>query len=610
MFERAEEQIQAQSQVLAALFPGTRLSDLTGKSRDELLSLLSTPAIHNVPRVDAAPPATGQENPGDASNADDDSASESGEPPAERQWDESLDQPAAIASDDINAIGFAADHQARSYLGITSISAVFRAIFRLCPAAKEHSTQNARGWAAAEPQPTPLFGRDPAMGLLKEQRCIDFYFEHIHAITPILDEQDFRRQYASGSRNDASWMGLLNMVFTLGSLASGSERLHEHFYQEARSFLGIDTLGSGNLESLQALVLLGGYYLHYRNSPNMGYSVLGAAHRMAVALGLHREPRRRPTIADFVEADEYRRRVETRRRTWWGLFCLDTWSSMPQGRPTCGRWDSKTMDTTLDLPHPDDHAGLSLRASTQFCLICDKIQHRVAQITRLTTHEILEFDAEIQAWYATLPPRMMEPANSTPRFHVAREFLRNRYFGARLILYRTALLYLLYEWKRGNEELVPDQKQQQVLDRAYVVASQAIDCIALYWTPNRVHVWNSSWYLFQACMVPLLYMAMERTMQKPSSPESRASWRASMDKALETFAEMRPWMRAADRAPDIVSALYEALSAESDGPIPTPSADGSLDIFDIFGGWDEQIELDWCVFLGDKNPGQGTYRGV
>lgn len=477
------------------------------------------------------------------------------------------------------------------------MSAVFRAIFRLCPAAKEHTARHAREWAEIEqPHFTPL-GRDPGLTVLKEERCIDFYFSEIHSITPFLDEQDFRRQYAMGSRADASWLGLLNMVFALGSIASGSDKLHEHYYREARTFIGLDTLGSGNLESLQALCLLGGYYLHYRNSPNMGYSVLGAAHRVAIALGLHREPRR---PAD--QAEEHRRR-ETRRRTWWGLFCLDTWASMPQGRPTCGRWDGKTMETAVPgLLHPNDHAGMSLQASVRFCLICDRIQHRFAQITRLSTREILEFDAELQAWYEGLPPSMMEPASSPPGFHIAREFMRNRYFGVRLILCRSSMLYMLYEWKRGSEELVPDPKQQQMLDIGCLVAGQAIDCIARHWISNRVNVWNSAWYLFQACMVPLLHMAMERTMQRSSPRESHASWRASLDKALETFAEMRPWMRMSDKAPDIVSALYEAL-AESDGPLPTPSASDSLDIFDIFGT-DEQ--LDWNFFLGDKGFGQGT----
>ncbi|KAK1593901.1 uncharacterized protein LY79DRAFT_551241 [Colletotrichum navitas] len=214
------------------------------------------------------------------------------------------------------------------------------------------------------------------------------------------------------------------MVCTLGSVASGSDSLHVHYYKQARAHLDIDSLGSGNMESLQALCLLGGYYLHYRNSPNMAYAGLGAAHRVAIALGLHRKP-------------------VPRRRTWWSLFCLDTWASMTLGRPTCDRWDGSTMDTLLPSSLlPDDHVAASLRASCLFCHICDRIQHRFAQHARSPAQEALAFDRELREWHASLPEYMRDPANSPPRLTMARELMRNRYLSVLLILSRCFLPYL------------------------------------------------------------------------------------------------------------------------------------------------------------------------
>lgn len=399
-FDKAADQIRTQAQILETLFPGTTLDELAAKSRDELLNLLSASGARSASGPDSGPPS---DEPLSLDNGVDDSAqvSESGEAPTERQWNESLDQPVTAASDDINAISLATDQHARSYLGMTSISAVLRAIFRLCPAAKEHTAQCARAWAAVQSQLHPssmaLFtARDPALGLLKEQRCIDFYFDHVHSITPFLDEEDFRQKYSSGIRQDSSWLGLLNMVFALGSIASGSDTLHDQYYAQVRAFVTIDKMGSGNLESLQALCLLGGYYLHYRNSPNVAYGILGAAHRFGIALGLHRESRRHPTITDADESQRYWKRVEMRRRTWWSLFCLDTWASMTQGRPTCGRWDNTTMNTPLPTRlYPEDHAATSLQASVNFCLICDRIQLRFAQFSRLSPQEALALDGEL-----------------------------------------------------------------------------------------------------------------------------------------------------------------------------------------------------------------------
>lgn len=583
-----------------------------------------------VPEAQRRPSAPQDDTAFQSSSAADDSAavSENGEPAEERQWDESLDQPATVAIDDINALGLASDHQhARSYLGVTSMSAVFRTIFRLCPAAKEHTAQCAQTLTTAPTQPqvsVPVLGRDPALGILREQRCIDFFFEHVHPLTPLIDEDEFRKQYASGNRQDGSWMGLLNMVFALGSIASGSEGLHEQYYRQARSFTGLDSLGSGNMDSLQALCLLGGYYLHYRNSPNMAYGILGAAHRVAIALGLHREPRRSAAITDPVEAEAYRRRIETRRRTWWSLYCLDTWACATQSRPTCGRWEPSTMDTYLPSRlHADDHAATVLCSNVEFCIIFERIQHRFAQLHRLSNHEILSFDAELQSWYKALPSESKQTELAPPRFQFARELMKTRYYNARVILARSLLLYLAHESKRKIKEL-PILEQQQLLDTCSSIAAEAIDSTARYWTPNRIHVWNLGWYLFQACAVPLLCIAIERNMeqknqqqgqqqqqQSPSSPvaasERSLPWQTSIAKALETFAEMRPWMRISDRSPDIVSALFEALTAAG-APVDeqTPSAtDGSLDLF----GWcDEHLtELDWGVFLGDESLARGMY---
>ncbi|TQN74270.1 Lactose regulatory protein LAC9 [Colletotrichum shisoi] len=691
--EKTSEQLRAQASVLQELFPDVSVDDLVGKSRAELLTLLPRDSHFGVRPMTASQPNLLSPVAGISTTADEDdeddgpddstqiSENENGEAANDRRWDESAQQPATIrASDDINAISLATDQHRRSYLGVTTMSAVLRAIFRLCPAAKEHTAERAKTWAESQ-YPSQLLPSlsliSPGAGLnpLREQRCIEFYFDHIHPITPVLNEDDFRRTLAAGGRHDSSWLALLNMVFTLGSVASGSDSLHVQYYKQARVYLDLDSLGSGNMESLQALCLLGGYYLHYRNSPNMAYAVLGAAHRVAIALGLHREAARSRAAERAENHPEHATRIsraETRRRTWWSLFCLDTWASMTLGRPTCGRWDSSTMDTLLPTPlFADDHAAASLRASCLFCHICDRIQHRFAQHARLFAQEALAFDRELREWHASLPDYLRNPANSPPRLTVAREFMRNRYLNVRLILSRCFLLYLAHDrsLKCGaaaiSAVIEPSPDDVMLVDTCRSVALEAIDAITLYWTPNRVHVWNSAWYLFQACMVPLLSIAIETNhrhssrkqqqqqqqqqqqrqqqtqphlsqSQQPTissrtsltnadtvppsrtvataapSPENNpllASWCASLTKALELFAEMRPWMRASDRTPDIISALYEAVTADVDGSgagsaIRTPSAttDSGMDLF----GWcDEQLtELDWGAFLGSSGGGE------
>lgn len=604
--EEVSDRLRSRNDILEQLFPDKAVDELIGKSRDELLDILRVNPSPKLPTGE-----TGGRSSPDPEVVDDSAqVSENGETAADRQWDESSHQPPVLqAGDDINAINLATDHHRRSYLGVTSISAILRAVFRLCPSAKCRVAEQAKRWPETpiQPQPAPFLSGDLGTHLLKEQRCIDFYFEHVHPIIPMLDEEDFRASYSLGHRKDPGWLGLLNMVITIGSIASGSDTLHEQYYEQARTFLDLDSFGAGNLESLQALCLLGGLYLHYRNAPNMAYAVLGAAHRVAIALGLHRESRRRITSIAEAEANAKSTvvsRLETRRRTWWSVFCLDTWASMTLGRPTCGRWEPSTMDTNSpNLVAEDDYMAISLSASIKFCLICNRIQHRFAQFNRLTISEAVAFDQELQAWYTTLPSVLRSPTNSPSRLTIAREFMRNRYLNIRLILMRSLILYLaqsrIQKAQLSTEEL-------HIIVTCRAVASETIDAIALYWTPNRIHVWNSAWYLFQACMVPLLSIAIETSRSDPNA-ESLISARASLVKALETFSEMKPWMRASDRGPDIVAAIFEAITGEAEGVGRTPSQDGDSN---FFGWYDEQLtfgtELDWGSFLMDEDV-QGAF---
>lgn len=497
----------------------------------------------------------------------------------ERRWDELACQSETTrAADDINAITLATEDHRRSYLGVASMSATFNAIFKLCPRTKRHLATHLgpSGESSSHPHSASPGTRDiVSTNLSREQRCISFYFDTAHGITPLLDEDDFRATYAAGERKDKSWLALLNMVLALGSISSGSTSLHTHYYNQTRSYLGFDCLGSGNMESLQALCLLGGYYLHYVNSPNMAYAVLGAAHRMAIALGLHRDPVPRSSGSQPGEASpQQRATIELRRRVWWSLFCLDTWSGMTLGRPTCGRWDSDTMDTklpTLLLPH--DHLTSSLIFSSHFCLIVHRMQERLAQFKRITLPEALAYDQELQKWHDSLPADFRISSSSLPSFRVSKQFMCDRYLNARMMMYRILMLYDAHDMlKTGNAE----HWREEVTRTGLSLAEEAIETITLHWSPSCFSVWSSTWYLFQACMVPLLSVSLATKVAQiqPDRPATLLdSCRATLNKVHELFEELRPWMKSADRGPDVIAGLQEGVFAHVSPRAETLTAD-------------------------------------
>ncbi|GKU11053.1 unnamed protein product [Fusarium langsethiae] len=615
---QATDTVRRQAGVLDLLFPNRPLDELIGKDRDELLRLLSLNPEYfervepesSRSRVVTSPTVSEELEEARESSSDELESEESGQG---RHWNEPAQNPTTVAaSDDINAINLAGGKHRRSYLGITSVSAVLKALFRLCPAAKDHTIEQSKKWPEVQAEdspsflPNPSYNALPTPNSLREQRYIGFYFEHIHAITPLLDENSFRTTFTAGTRQAPSWLGLRNMVLALGSIASGSDSTHIQYYSQARQFLDFDSLGSGNLETLQSLCLLGGYYLHYRNSPNMAYAILGAAQRLAIALGLHRESSARVDHQDPEASQRHLVRLETRRRVWWSLYCLDTWASMTFGCPTCGRRDTSTWNTALPSAfNPEDYAAVSLKASVQFCHIGNRIQHRFALSTRISIEEAQAFDRELQDWYDSLPAIIKDTNNTPPRITVAREFLRNRYYNVRLILSRCFLLYLAYE---DTKKHPLGQSELQMAEMCGNIATEAIDAIAIHWVPNRIQAWNSAWYLFQACTVPLLSLAIGSSLRLNGiETDPLEACHMNLNKALEIFSEMKPWMRASDRAPDMVAVLFQALSENAEGIRRTPSlSDGGSHLF----GWaDEQlIDIDWSVILVEDMMSQNLFQ--
>ena len=252
-------------------------------------------------------------------------------PPEGFQWDESSDHLREVVTDDVNGLALSSNKKS-SFLGLSSVPAAVKVLVKALPSPvvedlpSSTSRQNDPMWTISLPE---VIQGNSAQDLPyhEGQRLIAAYFTHVHVFAPMIHEQTFRVTYLSNERTDSSWLALLNMVFAMGSVAaSGSDSDQDIiFYQRAKQHLGLESLGSGHMETLQALTVMGGMYLHYRNRPNLASALLGAALRIACSLGLHREFN--------GEESPLSTEREVNRRTWWSIFVLDSWGSTTLGRP-------------------------------------------------------------------------------------------------------------------------------------------------------------------------------------------------------------------------------------------------------------------------------------
>jgi hypothetical protein len=335
--------------VLSKLYPTKELEVLLTLPREELLELaLSTPAAVTSPST-----GTTQSTSEAALGSDGAESLEALEqaPPEDPYWDEARKHLVRVQgiSDDVNGLSMSVDRLS-SYVGISSITAALKVIVKCAPHAKPLIAQNNQETAlpSRASSPPPELADDDPEALPPQaqgQELIESYFERVHLFFPMIEERKFWSMYLYGDRKDSPWLALLNMVFALGSLASSTadNEAHYVYFNRSRQHLTLESFGSGNLEVLQALAIMSGYYMHYLNRPNEAHSLMGGTLRMATALGLHREyseasktdPVRHLNTLAPGETDSIP--PEMRRRIWWSLFCLDSWASTTTGRPSLGR---------------------------------------------------------------------------------------------------------------------------------------------------------------------------------------------------------------------------------------------------------------------------------
>ncbi len=350
-FESVRQRLETATDVLSKLFPQPSIDALGVLSREELLERLGSTSEVTTSSQDSAQLSL-QSDPKEQGglvldslrhgvrNIDDSPSKRSEEDEVDGSGDQMVDE-TSEAGDDVNALS-ATSAQPSSYVGPSSTMQMFRTILRIAPEPLSHSSQSPttsqRSGVPRSPGATHRMPPSPKM-TDRVSTLIDAYFHWVHPSTPILDEDNFRKTASSGIRNDPQWLCLFNMVLALGSIGMTKTDAREHltYYHAAKSHLDLEGLGNKCLETLQALILMAGWYNHYRNRPNLASALLGAAFRMAYALGLHKE---QPNSTNFSEHQELRRMI------WWNLVVFDAAEAVTLARTL----DTKVFENEVLWP--------------------------------------------------------------------------------------------------------------------------------------------------------------------------------------------------------------------------------------------------------------------
>ncbi|KAF1995736.1 hypothetical protein P154DRAFT_335463 [Amniculicola lignicola CBS 123094] len=581
LVDKLSNNIEQYRAILNKLYPTKDIDTLLSMQREELLELaLSIPATTSTTSPSTGPTQSISEIAHGSDGTDSLEALEQA-PAEDPYWDEARKHLVRVQgiSDDVNGLSMSVDRLS-SYVGISSITAALKVIVRCAPQAKPLIAHNAQDTAlpsrAGSPPPEladddPQALPSPAQG----QELIKSYFERVHLFFPMVDERKFWTTYYHGDRKDSPWLALLNMVFALGSLASSTadNEVHYVYFNRSRQHLSLESFGSGNLEVLQALAIMSGYYMHYLNRPNEAHSLMGGTLRMATALGLHREYSDKNDINRHlnVTAPEEDDSIspEMRRRIWWSLFCLDAWASTTTGRPSLGRMGpsitvlppGQVTNPAHVLPSPntpqyiEQLKVLPLIHASEFCKIATRIQDRLVESPLLTPSETAAYDGELVKWHEELPTILHSMTEPCPDFlRRVRFVMKWRFQNIRIILHRPVLLSTALR-RCPFASLSADERV--AVQKCRLFAAKTIEEIANDCLPDLISGWNAVWFVFQACMIPLVSLFSDQSM-----PEEAERWRTSLEVALTFFERSKPWSISAKRSLEAVTKLYAAYKVQ------------------------------------------------
>lgn len=470
-------------------------------------------------------------------------------------------------TDDVNALSLSIK-KSTSYLGISSVTAVLRVILWLDPEAQAYFAKtpdkSLAGSRAPSSPPDDLTleiatpkAEDKTPSPWDEIPLINAYFNYMHPLAPLIDEQDFRDTYMTQRRSDARWSLLLNTVLALGSMANAShcdEHGHKIYWRRAKEYLTIETLGSAHIETIQALALLSGLYLHYIQQPNLANSLMGATLRLATALGLHRDY---SEGVDPQNLDGAGRSIEMRRRVWWSIFILDAWVGYGLGRPSMGRMShaisAKAPQCTIN---PNSQILAIVQENIKFCIISTRMEDALAQSPIIPDPERRTLDNAFADWLQGSSVQNNTPKAQPGEAHgisVIKNVMRWRYLLCRILIHRPTLLWASMR-KTPFVELPNDKRH--AIEVCREITAELINDITLTWRVSRpcsMSGWNGTWLLYQALMVPLLHLFADR---------SDHAWNERNMQLVETglgaFIDLRAWSQTATRSFEVVSRIYQA----------------------------------------------------
>ncbi|KAB8259419.1 fungal-specific transcription factor domain-containing protein [Aspergillus pseudonomiae] len=474
------------------------------------------------------------------------------------------------------------------YLGTGSGSSLMETISHLLPAQPTLATEGERSTYRKSVGPTNK-GRPDSLALARSlsdtattARLIDAYFLSYNRAYPILHEPTFRERYHHRHQihEASSWHPIFYTVLAIGSWITGADMEPDayDFYAAARSRMSLRMLEVGNILTVQAFLLMGNY-LQKRDRPNTGYNFIGIAYRMALGLGLHREPQSGTKHDTLLH--------ERRRVLWWIVYSFDSGFSLTTGRPVMASDsfietrlprnidDSKySMDSTVPAPvdHPTHYSAVITQS--QLASISNQVFH---ELFSATGHHPFDMklprgiEHRLKVWRLSLPA-YFSTHNIPDWFRGPRAVVLWKEQNVRMLL-----------WWGSHRVCNSTADRNEALNACEYTAMETIQSISAFCneSPDALHpglTWYATYFLFQAALVLNIFRLQEPSVQAPHIGRTTEElWLLSVTRAHDCLGSLSQSSKPASRCLEVLERIKHYCQSRQPSSLPvTTSATGAL----------------------------------
>lgn len=231
----------------------------------------------------------------------------------------------------------------------------------------------------------------------------------------------------------------------------------------------------------------------------------------------------------------------------------------------------------------------------------------------MTYSETLDLDSQLLQWWENLPTALKDYEPCPRSLYTARTVMQWRFHIQRMLLYRPQLLS--YAMRRVPFMILRTEERNAVV-KCREIAETIIESISMTTKLNQMVGWNAVWFLFQATMVPLLYLSTQSRNDIPDN--SFASCKIQIETAMMTLERIKVYGHTAERSLEAISSILEACLGSA-GVIATPDITAEHSSLQNVSPLDDSYlkphatqdrDLDWTMMSLENLPPQSMWEAL